>query len=273
MSNLVRYDATPRVAVLPINTPPVTALGPGVLEAIEEAIARGLDDPHVDALVLIGAGQTFVAGADINVFKTIKSRDQSLERSQQSHARLLRFEDATKPLVAAVHGNALGGGLELAMACHYRVATADARVGQPEVLLGIIPGAGGTQRLPRLAGPAMALEMCTEGKPVPATRAQSSGILDRVVSGGLRQAAITFAGERAGEVRKTRHRTEKIADRAAGLAACAAVRTALGTTARGARAPFLAVDAIEAALPLNFHSGSPRDLAPFTDGVDYPTTR
>jgi 3-hydroxyacyl-CoA dehydrogenase len=165
MSNVVRYEATHRVAVLTVDNPPVNALGPGVLEAIEEAIARGLADPLVDALVLMGAGETFVAGADINLFKTIKSREQSLERSHQTHERLLRFEDATKPLVAAVHGNALGGGLELAMACHYRVATADARVGQPEVTLGIIPGAGGTQRLPRLAGAAMALEMCTEGKP------------------------------------------------------------------------------------------------------------
>jgi 3-hydroxyacyl-CoA dehydrogenase len=267
MSNLVHYDATHSVAVLTIDNPPVNALGPGVLEAIEEAIARGLDDPHVDALVLIGAGQTFVAGADINVFKTIKSRDQSLERSQQTHARLLRCEDATKPLVAAIHGNALGGGLELAMACHYRVATADARVGQPEVLLGIIPGAGGTQRLPRLAGAAMALEMCTEGKSVPAARAQSSGIVDRVVSGELRQAAITFAGERAGEVRKTRERTEKIADRDAGLAACAAIRTALGKTARGARAPFLAVDAIESALTLDFDAGSAREREIFADCV------
>jgi len=267
MSNVVRYEATHGVAVLTVDNPPVNALGPGVLEAIEEAIARGLGDPLVDALVLMGAGQTFVAGADINVFKTIKSREQSLERSRQTHARLLRFEDATKPLVAAVHGNALGGGLELAMACHYRIATADARVGQPEVTLGIIPGAGGTQRLPRLAGAAMALEMCTEGKPVPAARAQASGIVDRVVSGDLRQAAIAFAGERAGKVRKTRERTEKIADRDAGLAACVAVRTALGRTARGVRAPFLAVDAIEAALTLDFDAGSARERELFADCV------
>jgi 3-hydroxyacyl-CoA dehydrogenase len=267
MSNLVRYDATHRVAVLTIDNPPVNALGPGVLEAIEEAIARALADPLVDALVLMGAGQTFVAGADINVFKTIKSRDQSLARSQQTHARLLRFEDATKPLVAAVHGNALGGGLELAMACHYRVATPHAKVGQPEVLLGIIPGAGGTQRLPRLAGAAMALEMCTEGKPVPAARAQSSGIIDHVVNGDLRQAAIAFAAERAGEVRKTRERTERMADRDAGLVACVAVRTALGKTARGARAPFLAVDAIEAALTLDFDAGSARERELFADCV------
>src|SRR5260370_17386792 len=165
MSNVVRYEATHRVAVLTVDNPPVNALGPGVLEAIEEAIARGLDDPLVDALVLMGAGQTFVAGADINVFKTIKSREQSLLRSQQTHARLLRFEDARKPLVAAVHGNALGGGLELAMACHYRVATADAKVGQPEVMLGIIPGAGGTQRLPPPPRLPLPLEMFPKANP------------------------------------------------------------------------------------------------------------
>src|SRR5229473_7607808 len=205
MSSLVRYDVTHRVAVLTIDNPPVNALGPGVLEAIEDAIARGLDDPLVEALVLIGAGQTFVAGADINVFKTIKSRDQSLERSRSTHERLLRCEDATKPLVAALHGNALGGGLELAMACHYRVATADAKVGQPEVLLGIIPGAGGTQRLPRLCGAELALAMCTDGKPVAAPKAQAAGIIDAIVDGALLPGAIAFAQARAAahEIRKT----------------------------------------------------------------------
>src|SRR4029077_8950959 len=136
MSNLVHYEVKQRVAVLTIDNPPVNALAPAMWEAIDEAVARGSADPAAEALVLIGAGQTFVAGADINVFKTIKSRDQSLQRSQLTHERLLRCEDATKPLVAALHGNALGGGLELAMACHYRVATVDAKVGQPEVLLG-----------------------------------------------------------------------------------------------------------------------------------------
>src|SRR5439155_258064 len=155
-------DTTGRVAVLTIDNPPVNALGPGVWEAVDEAVARASPDSDVDAVILIGAGQTFVAGADINVFKTLRTREQSLERSGRTHALLARLEDAAKPLIAAIHGNALGGGLELAMACHYRVATRDARVGQPEVLLGIIPGAGGTQRLPRLCGAAKALEMCAD---------------------------------------------------------------------------------------------------------------
>ena len=152
MSQLVRYEIRQRVAIITVDNPPVNALSPGVPEGITEAVARGSADSAADALVLIGAGQTFIAGADINFFKTIKTREQSLERSETVHQRLKAIEDASKPLVAAIHGHALGGGLEFAMACHYRVAVATARVGQPEVTLGIIPGAGGTQRLPRLCG-------------------------------------------------------------------------------------------------------------------------
>src|SRR4029077_16061634 len=117
-------------------------------------------------------------------------REQSLERSQSVHTRLKKLEDAGKPLVAAIHGHALGGGLEFAMACHYRVAAATSRVGQPEVHLGIIPGAGGTQRLRRLCGPAMALELCTDGKPIAAVQAAQSGIVDAVVDGDLLEGAI-----------------------------------------------------------------------------------
>src|SRR5499427_5285921 len=214
MSDFVKYSIQDRVAVLTIDNPPVNALAQGVWEAVDQAVARAGADPEADAIVLIGAGTTFVAGADINVFKTLKTREQSLERSGRTHALLKRLEDAPKPLVAAIHGNALGGGLEVAMACHYRVATREAKLGQPEVLLGIIPGAGGTQRLPRLCGAAMALEMCTDGKPVPAARALGAGIIDRIVDGDLRQAAIAFAREQlTGQVPpRTRARVDRIGD-------------------------------------------------------------
>src|SRR5687767_741425 len=144
MSSLVAYQVQQRVAVVTIDNPPVNALGPGVLEGIEEAVARAAADSEVDAIVLIGAGRTFVAGADIKIFNTLKTREQSLARSAGTHARLRRLEDSVKPVVAAIDGHALGGGLEVAMACHYRIATAATKVGQPEVTLGIIPGAGGT---------------------------------------------------------------------------------------------------------------------------------
>jgi 3-hydroxyacyl-CoA dehydrogenase len=155
------------------------------------------------------------------------------------------------------------------MSCHHRVIAPDAKVGQPEVLLGIIPGAGGTQRLPRLCGVAMAIEMCTTGKPVPAAKALSVGIVDQVASGKLLDDAIAFAQAKAAahEVRKTRDLTAGIADRDAGLAACTAARKALAGTARGVKAPFKAVDAIEAALTLDFDAGSARERQLFADCV------
>nr|MBA3271352.1 enoyl-CoA hydratase/isomerase family protein [Acidobacteriota bacterium] len=269
MSQLVRYEVRDRVAVITIDNPPVNALSPGVPEGISDAVERAGNDPAASAIVMIGAGTTFIAGADINIFKQLKTREHSIERSEAVHARLTRIEDVSKPLVAAIHGNALGGGLEFAMACHYRVAVASARVGQPEVLLGIIPGAGGTQRLPRLCGAATALEMCTDGKPVSAARAQQEGIIDTVVDGDLLQGAVAFAQARAaaGERRKTRDLQDRISDRAAAQSACQATRAALGKTARGARAPLAAVDAIEAAVTMNFDAGSRREIELFADCV------
>ena len=269
MSPLVRYEVRDRVAVVTVDNPPVNALSAGVPEGISEAVERACHDSAADAIVLIGAGTTFIAGADINVFKQLKTREQSIERSQAVHARLKELEDTGKPLVAAIHGHALGGGLEFAMACHYRVAVATAHLGQPEVHLGIIPGAGGTQRLPRLCGPALALEMCTGGKPVAAARAVQAGIVDAVIDGDLLEGAMAFAQARAaaGERRRTRDLQDRISDRAAGIAACQAVRATIGRTARGARAPFAAVDAIEACVTMDFDAGSRREIELFADCV------
>src|SRR5215470_17584865 len=141
MAEQIRYEIRYGVAVVTIDNPPVNALSPTVWTGIEDAVARGAADPSAAAIVLIGAGTTFIAGADIKVFDTLRTRDDSLTRSAGTHALLRRIEDAAKPVVAAIHGNALGGGMEVAMACHFRVASKDARVGQPEVLLGIIPAA------------------------------------------------------------------------------------------------------------------------------------
>ena len=206
--------------------------------------------PAADAIVLIGAGTTFIAGADINVFKTLKTREQSLDAIGR-HARAAAGASrmSAKPLVAAIHGNALGGGLEVAMACHYRVASQDAKVGQPEVLLGIIPGAGGTQRLPRLCGAELALEMCTDGKPVPAPKALAAGIVDRdrrrrSADGRDRVRAGARGGRRDPQDAR---RSRSVADaRRPGSRRARRRASALAKTARGARAPFAAVDAIEA---------------------------
>ena len=257
MSELVRYEVTDRVAVIAIDNPPVNALSPAVWEGIDQAVARAVADGAADAIVLVGAGATFIAGADIKVFDILKTREDSFSRSANTHALLKRLEDASKPLVAAIHGNALGGGLEVAQACHFRVATKDARVGQPEVLLGIIPGAGGTQRLRRLCGAKLALEMCTDGKPVSAPTALAAGIIDHIVSAGLLEGAIAFAKSKAvaHHIRKTRDIAISLADSGAGLDACAAMRQSLARTAKGMKAPFAVVDAIEAGLQNSFDDG------------------
>jgi 3-hydroxyacyl-CoA dehydrogenase len=269
MSELVRYEVRSGVAVVTVDNPPVNALSPGVPEGIEAGVMRAAVDPEVRAVVLIGAGTTFIAGADIRYFETVRTREMSLERSRNIHARLVRIESCPKPLVAAIHGTALGGGLEFAMACHHRVASPTAKVGQPEVLLGIIPGAGGTQRLPRLCGVAMALEMCTGGAHVGASKALAAGIVDRIVEGDLLEGAITFALEKAnnGTPHMVRERDQKITDWEAGQAACAAARAGLKKTARGAHAPYAAVDAIEAAVNSSFEEGSEREIELFADCV------
>jgi 3-hydroxyacyl-CoA dehydrogenase len=275
MAELVRYEIRDGVAVITIDNPPVNALSPAVWEGIDQAVQRAVADPAAEAIVLIGAGSTFIAGADIKVFDTLKTKEDSFTRSAGTHALLRRMEDATKPLVAAIHGNALGGGLEVAQACHFRVAAKDAKVGQPEVLLGIIPGAGGTQRLPRLAGAKVALDMCTDGKPVPASKALAAGIVDRVVEArdGVSHAddllggAIAFAKSKA-QARETRRSREQPVRDAAGAAdAIAATRAALKKTSRGMRAPFAAVDAIEAGIQLGFDKGSEREREIFAECV------
>jgi len=269
MSDLVRYEIKDGVAVITIDNPPVNALSPPVWEGIDQAVARASADPAAEAIVLIGAGTTFIAGADIKVFDTLKTREDSMTRSAGTHALLKRMEDASKPLVAAIHGNALGGGLEVAQACHFRVATKDAKVGQPEVLLGIIPGAGGTQRLPRLAGAKIALEMCTEGKPVAAANTQAAGIIDHIVDGDLLAGAIAFAKSKAKarEIRKAREISLTDAQKNAGLEAVAAARAALKKTAKGMNAPHAVVNAIEAGLQRPFDEGSVRERELFAECV------
>jgi 3-hydroxyacyl-CoA dehydrogenase len=263
MTEPVHTQLQDGVAVLTIDNPPVNALSQAVWAGIDAAVGQAAADPAVRAIVLIGAGTTFVAGADIHGFKQLRTREDALARIEGSHALLRRLEDTGKPVVAAIHGNALGGGLELAMACHYRVASADASVGQPEVLLGLIPGAGGTQRLPRLAGVALAIELCTDGKPLRAGKAKAAGIVDAIIDGDLRAGAIAFAQARAaaGERRKTR---ELPLDAAAGQAAVDAARAQLKSRLP---APLAAIDAIAAAVTGTFDAGSARERALFADCV------
>ncbi|RYE55307.1 MAG: fatty-acid oxidation protein subunit alpha, partial [Hyphomicrobiales bacterium] len=158
---LVRFEVEDGIGVITVDNPPVNALSPGVPEGILESLAKGNKDPAVKAMVLIGAGRSFIAGADIRQFGKGAKRLAVGERPVDV------LEKSEKPIVAAIHGFALGGGLETAMACNYRIAKRATKVGLPEVLIGILPGGAGTQRLPRLAGPKVALDMITSGRHVP----------------------------------------------------------------------------------------------------------
>jgi 3-hydroxyacyl-CoA dehydrogenase len=254
MSDLVQLSRHDGVAVITINNPPVNALSPGVPEGIAEALDQIENDDAVKAAVLIGGGRTFVAGADIKEFGKMTSGKTT--RGEGFKPLLLRIEDCHKPVVMAIHGTAFGGGLELAMAGHYRVAVPSAQVGQPEVKLGIIPGAAGTQRLPRLAGVAKAAEMCAEGNPVKAQDAVEAGIIDRLVEGDLLPGAMAFAQEVAGKpARKTRERTDKLGTPEVNGPIFAAARDRARKKQRGTIAALAAIDAVEAATKLGFAEG------------------
>ena len=208
---LVRVTVEDGVATIRVDNPPVNALSPGVPEGIASAMKISTTNPNVQAIVLIGAGRTFVAGADI---KELEAAAWGNGAGGPDLDRLLRdIEDCSKPVVMAIHGTALGGGLELAMAGHFRIAVRDASMGQPEVNLGIIPGAQGSQRLPRLVGVEKAIDMCVSGKPLKAPDALAAGILDAIVEGDLALEAATFARQlaaRSGPFPKTSEKNDKL---------------------------------------------------------------
>src|ERR1700680_1576675 len=208
MTDLVQLTSDSGTPVITINNPPVNALSPGVPEGISEALDQIAQDESVKAVVLICGGRTFVAGADIKEFGKMVS---GKPRGAGLLPLLLKIEDSSKPVIVAIHGTAFGGGLELAMAGHYRVALSTAQVGQPEVKLGIIPGAAGTQRLPRLAGVARAVEMCAGGDPISAIDAHQAGIVDQIIGGDLLPGAVAFARTKIGALpRRTRDLNSKL---------------------------------------------------------------
>jgi 3-hydroxyacyl-CoA dehydrogenase len=253
MTDLVQLTSDNGIAVITINNPPVNALSPGVPEGISEALDQIAQNAGVKAAVLIGGGRTFVAGADIKEFGKVTS---GKSRGLGLLPLLLKIEDSTKPVIVAVHGTAFGGGMELAMAGHYRVALATAQFGQPEVKLGLIPGAAGTQRLPRLAGVSKAVEMCVSGNPVSAEEAQKLGIVDSIVEGDLLSGAIAFAREAYGKpAPKTRERNEKLGNATENALIFSAAREAVGKKQRGLLAPVSAIDAVEAATKMPFEEG------------------
>ena len=264
MNELVQFAKNDNVAVITINNPPVNALSPGVPEGISAAIDQVEKDDGVIAAVVIGGGRTFVAGADIKEF--VKMTQSKGGPGPGLLPLLLKIENCSKPVVMAIHGTAFGGGLELAMSGHYRVAAPGAQVGQPEVKLGLIPGAGGTQRLPRLAGVAKAVEMCTGGNPVKAQDALDAEILDKLIDGDFLRGAIAFAREIAGKpAPKTRERNQRLGKAEENAAIFSNARDAVRNKHRNLIAPLAAIEAIEAATRLPFEQGCEAEAKLFLD--------
>jgi len=263
MGDLVQFTKSGNIGVITINNPPVNALSPGVPEGISESIDQLHKDDGLKAAVLIGGGSTFIAGADI---KELAKMALGKPRGAGLLALLSKIEDCSKPVVAAIHGTALGGGMEIAMACHYRVAVRSAKVGQPEVKLGIIPGAAGTQRLPRLAGIAKAVEMCSDGNPMAAPEAFELGIIDKLIEGDLLTGALAFAHEIVAKpLPKTRERNNKLGAPEQNAPIFAAARENARRKYRGLIAPLAAIDAVEAATRMPFEVGCQVEQKLFAD--------
>lgn len=261
MPEFVIYNVRGSVAVIAVNNPPVNALSPGVPEALAAVLDRATSDAEVRAIVIMGAGRTFIAGADISVLE--EAAWGSGAGAPAFHGLLRKIEDSPKPIVMAIHGTALGGGLEVAMSGHYRVAVQSAQLGQPEVNLGIIPGAEGTQRLPRLVGVERAIEMCVSGKPLSAAEALSAGLIDKIVEGDLAEGAVEF-GHGAAPGRKTRERNERLGSTEANAPLYEAGRQLAAKIRKKQEAPLRAIEAIEAAATLPYDEGCRRERELFS---------
>jgi 3-hydroxyacyl-CoA dehydrogenase len=260
---LVRFENVGGIGVITIDNPPVNALSPGVPEGIVENVERGNADPAIKAMVLIGAGRSFIAGADIRQFGTRRPPPVPGKRTHEV------LDNSDKPVIAAIHGYALGGGLEIALAAHYRIAVPSAKVGLPEVLIGILPGSGGTQRLPRLIGPKAEMEMIVSGRHVPAEEAKGLGIIDELApeGGDLREAAIATA-LRVADTRplpRIRDRDEKLAEAKADPGIFEAMRRSIARRARNQKAPYHCIAAVEAACTMPFDDGVRRERELFDE--------
>jgi 3-hydroxyacyl-CoA dehydrogenase len=265
-SETVHTERHGSIGVIIIDNPPVNAIAPSVREGIAAAAVELTEDSRVAALVLHCAGSTFMAGADIKKLGAAPSRVTSADVIQQ-------LEDLPKPVVAALQGNALGGGLEFALGCHYRCAAPSTSVGLPEVNLGLIPGAGGTQRLPRLVGVEKALDMIISGKPVSAREALETGLVDRLLDGrDVLAEAIVYTLELVAHgttVRKTRE--TRIAH-APDQVFSSAAQGAAGTR-RGEQAPLKAIEAVRAAVEHSFAAGMRREKELFAACRDSAQSR
>ena len=268
LTESVSLDRDGDVAVITVDNPPVNALSSHVRQGLYDGMTQAVDDGAV-AIVLICAGRTFIAGADISEF----GGERAGPDLQQVQAKM---EDAPVPVIAAIHGTALGGGLEVALCAHYRVALDSAKFGLPEVNLGLLPGAGGTQRLPRLVGVPKALEMVTSGRHIGSAEAADGGLVDEVVGGGtdeLRAAALAFGARAVAQnlpLAKVRDRNDKVEAERGNEQLFADFRAGIARKTRGFLAPEYNIRCIEAAVNLPFDEGVAAERSMFLELMSGP---
>ncbi len=258
MSSPVSLCRDNDIGVIRIHYPPVNALGQGVREGLQRCLQEALADDQIKAVIVTGEGKTFPAGADIREFG----------KPPQPPALpdvINEYEASSKPVIAAIHGTALGGGLEVALGCDYRVALDSARLGLPEVKLGLLPGAGGTQRLPRLVGIEAALDMIVGGNPVKAAAAKALGLVDEVVSGDLLEGALAFARNVIDEKAPLRRLCDLPIPGDSGADVFARFEQSIARRQRGFKAPFHCIKAVQAAAELPFEQGLQRERELFVE--------
>ena len=257
MAEIVGFSKEGNIGLITVNNPPVNALSQAVRAGIRSCIEKSIADSDIAAMIIICDGRTFIAGADIREFGKAPMEPHLPDVCQF-------IEDSPKPVIAAIHGTALGGGLEIPLSCHFRIAVATAKVGLPEVKLGLLPGAGGTQRLPRVAGVQAALEMITSGTPIAAAKAKAIGILDEIVEGDLKAAAMAYAKKVVDEKLPIR-RVSSLAAKADSPSLFDDFAKSIARKSRGFIAPFKCIEAVKAATELPFPEGMKRERAIFME--------
>ncbi len=267
----IRVEMREGVALLTMDNPPVNQLSEHFVRELDEAIAEAFRDAAVKAVVLTGAGRNFIAGADITQIKDIRTREQILGMLKENNRFLNSIETGPKPVIAAINGHCLGGGLELAMACHYRVAAKGVDLGQAEVQIGLIPGAGGTQRLPRLIGLPNALDMITTGKPVTSEKAFQRTLVDELaepamlVETAVKAARRFVSGQLNLKLRATRYRYERLPSAAEKKALLGFATLMTAAKAKGYIAPLKAIEAFEKGLGYDIDADLEREAGLFAD--------
>jgi 3-hydroxyacyl-CoA dehydrogenase len=268
MNAFAHYDLYEDVAVVAMDNPPVNGLSAGLRAAIIDALDTALADQTVRAIVLTGTERAFSAGADVTEFGT-----PNASRSPALRTVIDAIEQSGKPVIAAISGSCLGGGLELALGCHFRVATAQAVLGLPEVKLGLLPGAGGTQRLPRLIGLDAALDMIVSGRSEPAIRFDGTPLIDMVVEHDLLQRAVAFARSIAVENRPLRRSSEQVVRDPSAEAFLKFAHNQVAASSKGLPAPVRCVEAIMASVLKPFDEGMRLERESFLALMQSPESR